>query len=211
MRHPTVAEFREILLEEPLDQVVTRYVFGGEPYVFRRTPAAFRLLRGHLCARLGLAEENIVIVGSAKTGFSLSPSSFPRRFTDASDIDVVVVDQTLFDRIWLTILRWHYPRRRARLDGVDWKWKRDRTDELYWGWFFPDGMRFKGLSFPEALKPLRDISSAWFDAFRSLSAFPEFAVWEVSGKLYRTWDHALEYHVDGLRQIKERIQGSEGE
>ncbi len=206
MWYPSVDEFMNILLSHPLDAVVREYVFQGTPYVFRDRPEMFTLLSHHLCSALNLTEQNVIVVGSAKIGFSLSPDNFPRGFSDQSDIDVLVVDEGLFDRVWATVLKWHYPRRLSDLGRVDGGWARERRKDLYWGWFVPDKIRFNGLSFPDVLKPLRDISTGWFNAFRSLSQYPEFAGRDISGRLYRTWDHALLYHVDGLRQIKDVVR-----
>jgi hypothetical protein len=83
-------------------------------------------------------------------------------------------------------------------------------EDVYWGWFRPDQIKYEGLLFPEVLKPMRDISTSWFDAFRSLSTYPEFATRNISGRLYRTWDHARLYHVEGLRQLTEIVREIEG-
>jgi len=203
--HPNVDDFEEVLLKRPLDAVVREYIFEPEPYAFRDWPRGCEILRAHLCRSLRLSEQNVIVIGSAKVGFSLSPDNFGRRFSDDSDIDVLVVDDALFDTVWKTLLQWNYPRR-YHLSGADWKWARSRMGDLYWGWFTPDKIRYDGLSFPDVLKPLRDISVRWFNAFRSLSRYPQFAGREFSGRLYRTWDHALLYHIDGLRQISDAIR-----
>lgn len=206
MTYPSVDEFSNVLLSHPLEKVVQEYIFQGVPYVFRERPELLDILRRHLCSALKFLEENVVVVGSAKIGFSLNPNNFPRQFSDESDIDILVVDEKLFDSLWMAILRWHYPRRITVLGGEDGRWMRERRQDLYWGAFFPDKIRFQGLSFPEILKPLRDNSTAWFNAFRSLSQYPELVSRNVSGRLYRTWEHALLYQTDGLRQIKDVIR-----
>jgi hypothetical protein len=207
-----IDEFRKLLQEQPLDDILDRYVFGGVPYVFRGRPANADTLYYHLSKRLSVEAKNIRIVGSAKTGFSLSPDNFPRRFTPTSDIDVVVVDERLFDTVWTTMLKWHYPRRTEGLPAPDRDWARHRRREIYWGWFSPEEIKFEGLSFPDVLKPVRDISTSWFDAFRTLSHFVEFTSRDVNGRLYRTWDHARMYHLDGLQQVRNltvtRLEGS---
>jgi hypothetical protein len=202
---PSVDEFRSELLTKPLDEVIREYIFEGLPYVFRETPPLMETLRDHLCNDLGVSDESTIVIGSAKIGFSLSPDNVFRQFSDESDIDVLVVDERIFDDIWKIILKWHYPRRIRGLGGADESWGRRRRRDLYWGWFVPDKIKYEGLSFPEVLKPLRDISTAWFNAFRSLSRVPEFSRRNITGRLYRTWDHALLYHADGLRQIKENL------
>ena len=204
--YPSPQEFREILLSTEPDDVAKRHVFDGTAYAFRSRPKAFVLLRSHLSESLGVTEENIVVVGSAKIGFSLSPDNFPRRFNPFSDIDVVVVDEELFDRVWMTILDWNYPLGRLKMLAVDRVWTSRRRSDLYWGWFRPDRIRFTGLSLPQALAPIRDISTGWFNAFQGLSRYPEFAQRQISGRLYRTWGHALRYHADGLRQIADALR-----
>jgi len=207
MLQKRIDKFKSELLNDSLEGVVRRYIFSGTPFIFKDCPEKFRSLKKHLCERLGALEENVKIIGSAQTGFSLNPDSFPRQFHNASDIDVLVVDEGLFDYIWRAILSWHYPRRAQRLPREDWTWKLKRTDEIYWGWFCPDKIRFDGLSRPEALKPLRDVSTKWFNAFRGLARYSEFASRVVSGRLYRTWEHAMLYHVNGLKTIQNRLYG----
>ena len=201
----TVEDFKTILLSEPLETVVREYVFASQSYVFRDHPEQEALFLDLLGDRLETNRDDITIVGSAKIGFSLSPHNFPRLFSDESDIDVVVVNETLFDQIWRTILKWHYPRRLEGLRRDDQRWGADRRKDIYWGWLVPDRIRFEGLLFPETLKPLRDTSTAWFNTFRGLSQYTEFSGRDVSGRLYRSWDHALLYHMDGLRQVRESL------
>ena len=193
------------MLTRPLSEVVDTYVFAGEPFAFRDQPTALATLRDHLSKELDLDEENVSVVGSAKVGFSLSPDTFFRPFSSDSDIDVLVVDEKLFDTIWTCTLRWHYPRRSWVDSSSDWSWLKYRQKELYWGWFRPDKIRFEGLTLPEMLKPIRDLSTRWFNAFRSLARHSDFSRRDVSGRLYRTWEHARLYHESGLIQIRDAI------
>ncbi len=167
-------------------------------------PKSAHILVNHLRRALQVSADNVIVVGSAKIGFSLSPDTFPRAFSEQSDIDVLVVDERLFDSVWYTLLKWNYPRR-AALFGEDWEWTKRRRNDLYWGWFVPNRIRFSGLSLPSFLKPVRDFSTLWFNTFRALTRYPEFAKRDVSGRLYRTWDHARLYHADGLRQLRDTL------
>ena len=206
MAYLTVSQFKEALANNPLAAIVEQHVFTGLPYVFRDEPASNDLLVGQLSEALKVAKEDIVVVGSAKIGFSLNPEHFPRGFSDTSDIDVIVVSKDLFDKVWMIFLEWHYPRRGMNLGRIEGDWMRKRRGEICWGWLVPDEIHYDGfLSFPNVLRPLRDISTKWFNTFQSLSLYPELAVHRVSGRLYRTWNHALRYHTDGLRRIRDSI------
>jgi hypothetical protein len=157
----------------------------------------------HLSQQLNISSERITIVGSGKVGFSLDPEKFGRPFNRRSDIDFLVVDSAMFDQIWLNLIRWQYPRRQA-LPHSDREFAANRRRNVYWGWFEPDEIQIDDLSVPELLRPLRDVKVKWFNAFQSLSRYEELASRRYDGRLYRTWEHALAYQMDGLRQIKER-------
>lgn len=208
----TAEQFKQLLLDtNDMERVVREHLFKGDPIAFADAPGAYDTLRAHLVRELreGLSEDHIRVVGSAKLGFSLSPDRFPRPFGPTSDIDVVVVSSRLFDIAWESILHWYYPRRLQRLEQRDWDWFVKREKDLFWGWFVPDQIGYEGLTLPGTLKPLRDLSTKWFSAFRSLSRHPELADRSISGRLYRNWNHATLYHAYGLREIKLRLQAED--
>lgn len=205
-RTPPLADFRALVLREPLRGVVEAHILGGPTFAYAQRPSTLTLLFGHLADRLSIASESLYLVGSAKLGFSLSPDYFGRPFSRTSDLDVAVIDPELFDSTWYTLLAWHYPRR-SGLPALERAWMAERRREIYWGWFVPTALSFRGpLGTDPALRPLRDTAQLWFDAFQSLSIHRPFAVRKVSGRLYRTLDHALAYHEGGLAVIKAQIE-----
>jgi hypothetical protein len=212
MAYPSVDQFKDLILASEFEAIVREHIFSGVPFAFREQPQLLDLIRHHLKRELGLVPESVLVIGSAQTGFSLNPDNFPRRFSDESDIDVLVVDQSYFDRIWITVLKWHYRRRGLNLGAPESNWQQRMRKNLFWGSVMPHKIRYEGLLFQDDLVPLRDLSTKWFNAFRSLSLYPEFARRDISGLLYRSWDHALLYQAYSLRQIRNIIRrGSGGE
>ncbi len=138
-------------------------------------------------------------------GFSLDPDAFPRAFSSASDIDVLIVDESLFDSIWFGILEWHYPQPLPLLPPAS-EWAKSRRYDVYWGCLRPASLSREGIQDSVRLRALRDISYQWFDAFQSLSRLAPFAAHKATGILYRTWRHALLYHVSGLAKIKSALK-----
>jgi hypothetical protein len=205
---PTADEFRQMLLDDDLRTLAERHVLSAEvPFAFKDSPASLKTLRGHLVHELSVHAEHVIVVGSGRIGFSLSPAGFPRRFGPKSDVDIVVIDETMFDLYWHTMLTWNYPRRgTSPLAGRDSSWRRKRQRDLYWGWFRPDYIRYDGLSLPSVLRPIRDLSTTWFNAFQSLSQYPRLARRQITGRLYRTRELALLYHVDGLEKLRDVLQ-----
>lgn len=196
-------KFEEMLRRETADVVAKKLFEERNAFVFRNEVEKYSVLRSRIAEPLSVTPESVRIIGSALTGFSLSPDNFGRAFSDASDVDVVVVSETLFDSAWSTILRWHYPRRGGHLDAVDKDWMSQRRREIYWGWFVPTQIRYPNLlSRPKVLTPLRDLSRLWFDTFNGLGNYSEFADRKINGRLYRTWGHVHLYHANGLNQIK---------
>lgn len=202
----SLEDFTAELEERPLEEIVKAHLFDGDPFVFRAAPDQYAVLRRHIAGGLKVEAGAITIVGSAKIGFSLDPNSFGRAFSKQSDVDVVVVSERLFDAMWQALIAWRY-RRPNRLHGLEQGWGAARRDDVFWGWFTPHKIRYTGLSFPAALKPLRDISTLWFQTFRTTALYPGLQGRDYNGRLYRTWDHAMQYHGDGLRIIRSNIQG----
>lgn len=199
---PTPQELVQLISEsDNLGDLAQQVIFSGTPYVFESDPEVWVRARSQLATSLASNEDNIYIVGSAKMGYSLAPRKFGRPFADDSDIDVVIVDSTLYDTMWASILRWHY-RRRHRLPSRDRRWDEERREGLYWGYLEPARFHYNGLSRPAPLRAARKVSSTWFSAFKSLGLIPELAERSLGGRLYRSSTHAILYHDHGLREIR---------
>lgn len=197
-------ELTALLDAGALDDVVRDHFVTGMPWYFRDNEALHASFCEHFVDGLGIALTDVCLVGSARTGFAVSPDAFPRPFHDSSDLDVAIVSPDLFDTAWLSLVTWGHPRR-FTLPAGERQWMDDRQNDVFWGWLRPDQLRFKGLRFPRDLVPVRDMKSRWFGTFRSVGAkFPgtDLATREVSGRLYRSWDHLLRYQAEGLRRLR---------
>lgn len=201
---PTANEFAALLETVTIDDLVRDVLFAGLPFVFEGTPEAWAQLRARLAGDLDCGEDDVLVVGSAKMGYSLAPRKFGRPFSADSDIDVIVVSADLFDEVWLSVIRWHY-RRRHRLPPADRQWDAERRASLSWGYLNPTGFKYRGLSRSRQLQPAKRVSATWFDAFQSLGRLPAFAGRKVGGRLYRSWDHAVSYHDHGLRELRRAL------
>ena len=70
-----------------------------------------------------------------------------------------------------------------RVRRMDVSWNQRRRNDLYWGRLVPHEIRYEGLSFPQVLRPIRNISTAWFNAFKGISMLPDFSGRDVHGRL----------------------------
>lgn len=103
VRHPDPATLKAVISEASSREreiVVRLWLAEGEPYAFRNCPGIFEDMRGWLASRLKLHPKDFTLAGSARTGFSLSPE--PKHgtpFSNASDLDLTVVSESLFQQI----------------------------------------------------------------------------------------------------------------
>jgi hypothetical protein len=196
------ADFRAEVLTRRLADVVKEHIFSPPPFAFQGREDHYADLVQHLTGALGVNAEQITIVGSGKTGFSTHPEKYGTPFRAASDIDVVIVDASMFDRLWLSLAEWDY-RMPATLTGAAANWKRERRREVFRGYLLQEQLGFRALSQRRALAPVRELATRWFATFQGVGLYyPLLAGRTYKGRLYRTWDHALSYHVHGLRQIR---------
>jgi hypothetical protein len=203
------AAFRDAVLLWPLERVVRELVFTGTPYVFKANPADAELLALSLGKALRVDSSCIRVVGSAQTGFSLHPEKFGAMFNAGSDVDIVVVSERLFDKVWLCVADWYHPYRiseSSHLRGEAKTWISEVRKQLTIGRVDPKWFRsIKAIPEWQKLKPLQRLSASWFSGFRGLSRTSRLAAeYDVSGLLYRTWSHALCYHVYGLDVLRRR-------
>jgi len=175
----------------------------GTPYVFEPQPAAWDLFRDELVAGLGVARADIRVVGSGRLGFSMKPGYALRTFRDTSDIDVVVVNPEAFDRLWLALLAAAYPRPpNTELVGG---WLKKRTSELCTGWLTPLKIRLDSSIFGAKAKTVLEVNARWFTTLKKASRHPPRRHEDITGRLYRSWEHAELYHLHSLAALRKSL------
>lgn len=203
-----VAAFRKSLAADRPDAIVERELLNGEVRAFAPdSEKTLALLRRQLGSKLMVRDASIFVVGSAKTGFSLDPSEFPREYRKESDIDVVVVDAARFDKVWLALVRAaYYDRWAKKISQVkDQNRLSDEREHVSLGYVHPELCAFRDTVFLQGDKTLTNEQRIWFDAFQGLGGLREFAGRTVNGRLYRTRDHVVAYHAYGLEALRARI------
>jgi hypothetical protein len=200
----TPEEFRNQIATLP-DADVLRLCLRNDllPYVFEAQPNEWANFRNRFSTVLNVAPDNVAIIGSGRFGFSLKPSKPLRPFSDTSDIDVVVVDANHFDALWANLLHAAYPREAnvARLGG----WLRDRRNEVYTGWLSPLKVRLDRTIFGTKAQPVLDFNTRWFNLLKEASRITTCRHQGITGRLYRTWQHAELYHLHSLQALKRAL------
>ena len=193
--HLTKDEFVELLNTRSVDWIVDNHVFGGPNFYSFRKPQVYRQMMSAISIGLQVPPTDIHVIGSARIGFSLSPNKFGERFNQYSDIDICVVSNSLFDSSWIDILA-NERHARTNLNPQTRQHLRNHREYHY---------VYNGWMYPGALVPVLRIGTRWMRTFNGLSRIAELATRSISGRLYRTWDHARLYHQWSLRRVKQTI------
>jgi len=198
------ATFRELVRQRTDLELLAPCLHDEDtPYVFEPQPAAWDAFRDELVTGLGVARADIRVVGSGRLGFSMKPGYALRAFGDKSDIDVVVVNSEAFDRLWLALLTAVYPRSpNTELLGG---WLRRRTNELYTGWLTPLKIRLDARIFGAKARPVLEFNTRWFNTLKKASRHPLRRHEDLTGRLYRSWDHADMYHLHSLAALRKSL------
>jgi hypothetical protein len=189
----TIEELLVLLDTQTESEFVERQLLSRRPWIFEADDA-YHAWRSSVAATLRIGPDNIRIVGSAATGYSLSPLKPGRPFRKAStldasssDIDIAFVDPTLFAAAWDTIVLFD---RTYRLGGAYETRSKIRID-IYWGLV---GQQ----SLPRNTEPARMLLTAMSVAGR----LPPLRGYRIRNRVYRRLDDLHAYHTTSLRQLR---------
>lgn len=180
--------------EQEIDSLLKNALFEGVPAAFLHRTRAFRRLREAVAKRLGIERDAVTVVGSARTGFSMDPDEFPRSFNHNSDIDVLIVSDSIFDEGWLDILTLRRVNPSHSLSVRRYMFEHQSKGYIFGGWIWPDRIT-SALTF----------GPTWFDLFRQLPSVTGLSGHEFHGRIYRTWDHAMHYHRKSLISLRNKL------
>ena len=161
--------FQLALNTDTISTIVRKYLTFGDSAVLDYDK--YYNLKAEVAENFKIHPSEVLIVGSAKTGFSIAPQKRFRFFNDKSDIDVAIISPFLFDRIWQQVFDcWE--------DGGEWSGIDGFKDYLFRGWIRPDKLpprnRFK-------------IRQEWWEFFRLVTQKQSYGPYKVAAGLYKSW------------------------
>lgn len=192
-------EFNRELLETNSEteriHFIKKYFFHGTPNVFHDREHEYFEFRNRIADNFNIGFHEVFIVGSAKFGFSYHKGTL---FSYDSDIDVVIVNERLFDGYFTEICDYQY-----KLDRwykiIDLKERKMYSEFLRYlvkGWMRPDKL-------PTSFK-VDLLKKEWTDFFQSLSYNKsEVGNYKVTGALYKNYTYLEKYY---LRNMDEHYQ-----
>lgn len=167
------------------NDVVQRHLTQGD--CFALDNSQHLNLKTEVARNFGIHPNEVVIVGSAKLGFSIAPEKRFRIFNDSSDIDIALASEHLFDEIWQEAFDYSVSA------GSTWTNAPRFAKYLFRGWLRPDML-------PADADFHR--SAEWFEFFRQLSGSGRYGPYQIRAGLYRTWYFLERYQSVTVEQCQ---------
>jgi len=176
---------------------VQKYLFHGTPHIFHNRESEYFEFRNKIANKFNVGFHEVFIVGSAKLGFSYYKNT---DFNYNSDIDVVIVNENLFEEFYFKITNYQYQLDR-QFKNVDLREVDVYTQFLRYlvkGWMRPDKLP---TSFQVDL-----LKSEWFDFFKSLSyGRSEIGNYKVAAGLFKNYTYLEKYYTSTIEDVYSTI------
>jgi hypothetical protein len=104
--YPDAAQWRELVKQFSDDAIAHKLLLAHIPYVFRNEPVKFAVFRRILADSFGVHPTDVFIVGSAMAGRSLVGKNIEQAYSSSSDIDTLIVSESLFTSLLMQSLEW---------------------------------------------------------------------------------------------------------
>ena len=197
-----LAAFKADLLSLTAEEVFARYIAPNQCHGM--TDVDEGSLRGQIAEHFCIPPQNVLIVGSAKLGFTLRHKP-PRgdegerlpfaEFNAGSDVDVAIVSDHLFDDIWKACFSFWHTSGYANA-GAYWPTGKHFRDYFFRGWMRPDHLPSEG-SFR--------YKNEWFDYFRRLTSARAAGDYKITAGLYRESYFLEAYQTIAINQCKSGV------
>jgi hypothetical protein len=186
----TVDEFKGKLRDKSISdlEIVQRYITHGPPFVFGGDEDKYFKLKQTVAQKFGLNPQYVIMIGSGKLGFSISPLKRWQPFRDESDIDMVIISSDIFDRFWKELYDFNIKLTDRTMEEE--KQYYSFLEYFFKGWLRPDVFPFSYVGRKE-----------WIDFFKSIS-YGEFGDHKISGAVFRDWGFYEAYHTNNIREIR---------
>lgn len=138
--------------------------------------------------KLGVAYHNVLMVGSGKIGYSLSPFKKFKAFDEDSDIDIAIISIKMFNELWAKI----------RLASTEEHiFYNSITSSIFRG--FINEKHFSNIAFARQY---------WNNQILDLNRCIQEEVGiqhQINYRIYRSWEDLEDYHINGINALKNNI------
>lgn len=168
-------------------QVIRKYIYNKNSDILG--DAKNFELKEEICEHLKIAFNDVVLVGSAKLGFSIKPSKRYVAFGDDSDIDIAIVSTALFQKVWEEAFLY-------KKSGVDWPSGASFFKYLSQGWIRPDKL---------PMSEYFAFTGMWWDFFNNITSGKKYGPYKIRAGLYHSGFFLEEYQKICIEQCIEEL------
>ncbi len=143
---------------------------------------------------MSIGFSSVVMVGSAKTGYSLSPKKFLKQFVDEgekkSDIDIAIISPYLFEHFW-KLFRQSYDVTKERL------------------YQYISRAIYRGYISDQDIKNIEECRKEWIELSRKSTQQLQIKLYfkhAIHYRIYRDWKDMEEYHIQAIERLKGEVE-----
>ena len=173
-------DFKRDLTTLNSTQMIQKYIYSG---LCSEIPDdKLFLLKAEVSEFFGVNFNDVILVGSAKLGFSIAPKKTYNKFNDGSDIDIAIVSSKLFQEIWETASLY-------AKTGAFWENKKTFFEYVSHGWMRPDKL-------PN--EKTFEMTKNWWEFFEQISSSQKYGPYKIRCGLYQSWFFLEEYQKKAI-------------
>lgn len=166
--------------------LTSKWVLEKIPHIFNNDSEMYISTKLKLASMINVDSCSIIFVGSASTGFSLSPNKNFRKFNDKSDIDIAIISHYYFDIAWHTLRNIDiYSLSPEAAMSI----KAHREKYIYYGTIATD-----------KILGLLPFGKEWMAAIEDLKKSHIFENRDINFRLYRDHESLRAYHINNFKR-----------
>ncbi len=196
LKNAPTTETHHLLLKDQMEQFRRDLKTLSSKGVFRRhivlrnsailSDDQYYNLKESICTQYKVNFTDVLMVGSAKLGFSIKPTRRWGVFSDESDIDIAIVNKGLFESFWLDL--YEYSR-----SGAFWPEFLNFQNFFFRGWIRPD-------KFPPSRMFKRSLD--WWEFFNETARSRKYNDYPIRAGLYYNWNFLESYQCLCIEQCQ---------
>ncbi len=171
--------------------LVRHFIVNNIPFAFKDKPMLYEQITQYIADKFHIFPTEIKLIGSAKTGFSISPlPDYGRNFGEHSDLDFSIVNESLFDSLEDEFNNW------SSLFTAKQIQPNNDTEETYWYQNLDSGERQLNRGFIDthfipnrnSFPTTQKINNSLWLIKKHLNEKHGIKVKKVSASFYKNWN-----------------------
>lgn len=145
---------------------------------------------------MGISYNSVMMVGSGKTGCSLSPQKYLKKFTidptneNKSDIDIAIISLSIFDKLWKEFRKAYDVTNKRHYNYISREIYRGYINERNINLIKPCRLFWKEISIESSKKLKEDM----------------YFKHEISYRVYRSWEDFEDYNLESIKILKDEVK-----